>query len=77
MDWILPKYRYYKSNIRHWKRLCCSKYRISNYLFNWSLQNLRNSTWISHIYDIFNELNMLNNFEQGLEIDINQTSEKI
>ena len=29
------------------------------------------------MYDLFNELNMLDNFEQGLDIDKNQTSKKI
>ena len=53
------------------------KNRISNYLFNWSLQNFRNSTWISQIYDLFNELNMLDHFEQGLEVNTIQTSEKL
>ena len=77
MGWILPRYRYFKSSIRLWNWLCCSKNRISNYLFNWSLQNFRNSTWTAHIYDLLNELNMLDNFEQGLEVNINQTSEKI
>ena len=33
----------------------------------------RNSTWISDIYDLFNELNMLDNFEHRLEVNINQT----
>ena len=64
------------NRIRLWNWLCYSKNKISNYLFNWNLQNFRNSTWISHIYDLFNELNMLDNSEQGLEININQTSER-
>ena len=77
MGWMIPKYRYYISNLRFWNRLCCTNNTLTRHIFEWNIQNYSNNCWESHINEIFNDLDIGDYFENGLEVNLVQLTEKV
>ena len=76
MGWMIPKYRYYILNLLLWNRLCCTNNTLTDIL-EWNLQNFSNNCWESHLNEIFNDLDIGDYFENGLEVNLVQITEKV
>ena len=70
MGWILPKYKFYMSSIRLWNRICKSNNSLTEYIHEYCMQNFLNNSWESQLYDIFDDLNMSDCFDNRNECDI-------
>ena len=74
---MIPKYRYYISNLCFWNRLCCTNNTLTRHIFEWNLQNYSHNCWESHLNEIFNDLDIGDYFENGLEGNLVQITEKV
>ena len=77
MGWMVPKYRYYISNLRFWNRLCCTDNTLTKHIFEWNLQNFSNNCWEYHMSEIFKDLGIGHYFDSGMEVNINEMFDKI
>ena len=78
MGWMIPKYKYYISAIRLWNKICnMDAGHLTRKVFEWSYRDLYACSWESNIYDIFESVNKLENFEMAEELDINDLEIKL
>ena len=77
MGWMIPKYKYYISAIRLWNKIFkMEAEHLTRKIFEWSYRDLDVCSW-SNIYDIFESVNKLENFEMAEELDINDLEIKL
>ena len=78
MGWMIPKYKYYISAIRLWNKICKMEAgHLTRKIFEWSYRDLDVCSWESNVYDIFESVNKLENFETAEELEINDLEIKL
>jgi hypothetical protein len=78
MGWLFTKYKYYTSMLRLWNRIMrLPSDNLTRCIFEYNMQNFNENSWEGNIFEIFNKLQMINNFYNGDEIDVKMVENKL
>ena len=77
MGWLTPKYKYYKSCIRLWNKIVSMHQDcITRKIFEHNFKNIvNNNSWSSHMFNIFEELNLIDSFCNLETVDLSYIDE--